>query len=242
MRDEAWHVVLDPDGTVLAATDGAPAQWVGAHLENCRDAPRELKEAALAALRAVHRPGRPVLVTALPLPSAVRTVHLMTIEALPVRRVPTDLRSLLTETLDALRQQAEAIDVAMHIVIDPGVPERMALDAGKIAWAVATLVGNALRYVRSGSRRMPGGTITVQVTYDAPAAEATITVQDDGTGIPRDKLPSLVAPARDRARPVGLGLAMVRDVIAAHGGRVDVQSSTDAFGHGTIIRLTFPSS
>ena len=48
-----------------------------------------------------------------------------------------------------------------------------------------------------------------------------------------------VGPDQPRA---GLGLSMIREVAAAHGGRVDVHSETNAFRRGTTIRLTLPVS
>jgi signal transduction histidine kinase len=68
-----------------------------------------------------------------------------------------------------------------------------------------------------------------------------VEVQDDGPGIAPETLQLLTGTNRDRARP-GLALAMIRDVVEAHGGRVDIQSRTDASIHGTTVRLTLPIS
>ena len=46
-------------------------------------------------------------------------------------------------------------------------PCRSCLDGDKVAWAVASLVGTALRHVRRGTQLMPGGSIDVNVRYDA---------------------------------------------------------------------------
>ena len=233
-----WHLVLSRDGTVLGATDGAPASWVGTRLDDRDDVPEDLKQAERTVLGSAGHSALPVARSVV-LPSIEQRVHLTVIDALPLTRVPTDLRALLPLTLDPLQRQAEASDITVKLVVGDDVPARIPIDAQKIAWATAVLVGNALRYVRSGSRTMPGGSITVRVTYTPTPAEVTIEVQDDGAGIPADKLPFLFSVAPDQPR-LGLGLSMVRDVVLAHTGHLEVQSETDTFRHGTTVRLRLP--
>ena len=125
-----------------------------------------------------------------------------------------------------MQRQAKAFDVTLNVVVDDQVPALVPLDAEKIAWAITVLVGNALRYVHHGSQVMPGGSIAVRVTYNSAGPEITIEVQDDGAGIPADKLRSLFSVGPDQPR-VGLGLSMIREVVAAHAGHIDVHSDTD---------------
>src|SRR4030095_3595264 len=88
-------------------------------------------------------------------------------DAMPLRRAPTDVRELLRWSLEALRLQAEARDVALNVQVEKDVPAFVSLDRTKIAWVITALVGNALRYVRPGSQTMPGGSIAVRGTYDS---------------------------------------------------------------------------
>jgi two-component system OmpR family sensor kinase len=74
-----------------------------------------------------------------------------------------------------------------------------------------------------------------------PTAEVTIDVQDDGPGIPPDTVSRLFKRDGLNVRGAGLALLFIRDIMAAHGGCVDVHSSIAAIGHGTTIRLTFPA-
>ena len=187
--------------------------------------------------RAIHT-GSPV-VASVSLQSIPHVAHLTVIDALPLRRHPTDLRALLRSTLVALQRQAKASDVTLNVTVDDRVPAAVPLDAQKIAWAIAALVGNALRYVRHGSQMMPGGSIAVRVACDPSASEVTIEVQDDGAGIPAEKLPLLFSVGTDQPR-LGLGLSMIREVVLAHAGHIEVQSNTDAFRQGTTVRLTLP--
>jgi signal transduction histidine kinase len=234
-----WGVVLARDGTVLSVTDGAPASWIGARLFETDDVPEVVKEAGRALIERSHRAGHPATGTVSwrsgekPL-----RLHLTVVEALPVRRVPTDLPSLMRSSLDVLQRQAKSLDVALTIEA-PNELEPVHLDADKIAWALTALVGNALRYVRHGSHTMPGGTVTVRVRYAAAAREVTIEVQDDGPGISPQRLRGLSGEGHTGTR-VGLGLAMVREVVVAHGGTLEILSDTDALGPGTTVRLTLP--
>jgi signal transduction histidine kinase len=233
-----WHLVLSRDGTVLAAMDGAPPSWVGTRLGNREDAPEDLKEAGRTVLASADHSASPVAASVL-LQSLQHAVHLTVVDALPLRRAPTDLRALLRATLEALQRQAKAFDVDLNVVVDNQVPAVVSLDAEKIAWATTALVGNALRYVHHGSHAMPGGSIAVRVTYNSTGSEVTIEVQDDGSGIPVDKLRLLFSIGPDQSR-VGLGLSMVREIVAAHSGHIEVHSETDALRRGTTIRLTLP--
>lgn len=233
-----WHLVLGRDGTVLVATDGAPPSWIGKRIEDCCEAPEDLKVAARDLLdHAVHSTGP--LSERVALHSLQHPACLTVIDALPLHRSPIDLRVLLRSSLDALQRQAKAADVTLKVVVDSHVPHVVWLDPEKIAWVTTALVGNALRYVRHGSFTMPSGSITVRATYNSAGPDVTIQVQDDGSGIPGDKLQLLFSTGSDLPR-VGLGLLMVREVVAAHGGHLEVHSDTKAFMSGTTIRLTLP--
>jgi signal transduction histidine kinase len=87
---------------------------------------------------------------------------------------------------------------------------------------------------------MPGRTITVRVALDPVPSEVTIEVQDDGPGIPADTVTRLFKRDGLNVRGAGLALLLMSDICVAHGGRVDVRSSTAASDHGTTVRMMFP--
>jgi signal transduction histidine kinase len=238
MAAAAWRLILSRDGTVLAATDGAPSSWVGRRLQDQVDVPEDVREAGRAVVgRALHTVS---VVEESTTPSSLQhDLHLTVVDALPIRRAPTDLGSLLRLSLDALHRQARAVDVTLNILVDKNVPASVPLDGEKIAWATAMLVGNALRYVHHGSKTMPGGSISVRAAYDSPGPDISIEVQDDGAGIPADRLRLLFGAGADQPR-LGLGLLMVREVVAAHAGHLEVHSETDPGRSGTTVRLTLP--
>jgi len=159
------------------------------------------------------------------------------VDAIPLNRTLTDLPGLLGGTVETLRQQAAALDVSLSVEAAPGLP-RVRVDAEKIAWAVATLVGNALRYVRCGTRRLPGGSI--RVILRAEAGAVVIAVEDDGPGIPPEKVARLFLRGAGVTHGTGLALMLIQDVLVAHGGSVDVESHTDAFASGTTVSMRIP--
>jgi len=158
-------------------------------------------------------------------------------DAIPLRRSSTDLPALIAGTVETLQEQAAALDVALTVDAQPGLP-LVNVDAEKIAWAVATLVGNAFRYVRRGSRRRPGGGIHVQLR--AEDGSVVIRVEDDGPGITPDKLERLLVRGAGVRHGAGLGLMLIQDVVVAHGGTIEVQSRSDGFESGTTVVLRVP--
>src|SRR5262249_35296272 len=81
----------------------------------------------------------------------------------------------------------------------------------------------------------------VRLTHDATRGELQIAVGDDGPGIPPERLPWLLARPPGASRAVGVALMLVRDVVAAHGGRVTVDSRVDGPDHGTTFTISLPT-
>ena len=238
--DRDSQIVIGSDGTVLAATDDLPPGLVDVSLEHCTTLSREVRDAGKALLSQLRRSGGRVLSGSLALDGGSRSVHLVAVEALAVRRTATDLRALLASKLAVVSSQAVSAGVALDVAVTDDVPAAVQVDTDKIAWAVTTLVGNALRYVRSGSRRMPGGTIGVRATFDPSRSQLTIAVQDDGPGIQADTVARLFKRDGLDVRGAGLALLLMSEICAAHGGTINVQSSVDASSHGTTVTLTLP--
>jgi len=85
-----------------------------------------------------------------------------------------------------------------------------------------------------------GGTIEVRVAFDSARSQVTIEVHDDGLAF--RPIRRAAVQTRWPGRPGrGLALLLMSDICAAHGGTVDVRSSTNPSDHGTTIRLTLPS-
>jgi signal transduction histidine kinase len=235
------QIVIGPDGIVLAATGELPPGLVDVHLEHCDALSREIRDAGQALLHQLRRSGNRVLTRRVALDGGGRSVQLVAIEALAIRRTATDVRTLLPSKLAVITSQAAAADVMLSVVVADDVPAVVHLDSDKIMWAVTTLVGNALRYVRSAPRRISGGKIKVRATFDPTSSEVTIEVKDDGPGIPADTVTRLFRRDGLNVRGAGLALLLMSDICAAHGGTIDVHSRVGASEHGTTVRLTFPT-
>lgn len=234
-----WQVVLTADGAVLAVAGGAPSEWIGTRLDDRGDLPAAMREAVRTLLDDLHGSISPMAAATTEGPTK-QAIQLIAIEAVPLRRAAIDLRELLVSSVNLMTPQASAAGVDLTLTVDPAQPASISVDPEKVAWAVTALIGNALRYVRRGSRLMPGGLISITTTYDPAAAHLVIAVRDDGVGIPPDKLPNLFRRTTDHPMTAGLGLRLMHDVVSAHGGRVDVESRTDTSDHGTTVLLTFP--
>lgn len=147
-----------------------------------------------------------------------------------------DLREVVATTLEARRADAERRHQFLTVQLTPD-PVIVDADAVRLVQVVSNLVDNAVKYTPDA------GHISIAVTTDA--AEAAIVVQDDGTGIPSERLDSIFEPfvqlseSRDAARGgMGLGLPLVRRLTEMHGGTVDVTSG--GCGCGTRFAVHLP--
>lgn len=157
---------------------------------------------------------------------------------IPLQFEETDVPELLLASLRPLMEQAARDRIDLRVAAMGDIPP-VQVDREKIAWSVTALVGNALRYVAHGATvGEMGGSVVVHVTREEGSEDISISVQDDGPGIPDDKLPFLFERRRGAVHADGLALSLVRQIVAAHGGRIDVESRRDPDDHGTSITIT----
>ena len=164
---------------------------------------------------------------------------------MPEQNVPlhfeeTDVAELLRTSLRPLVEQAARSRIDLRIATLGEVP-RLRVDREKLAWSVTALVGNALRYVTHGETSGDvGGSVLVHVTRELGSDCVSISVQDDGPGIPDDKLPFLFERRRGAVHADGLALSLVRQIVAAHGGRIEVETRREPESHGTSFTIALP--
>jgi len=146
-------------------------------------------------------------------------------------RETTDLRKPVREAADLVRAELEERGGSLTVTL-PEKPLLAKVDAGHTKRAVLNLLRNAAQasdYVRLGAGLENG--------------EVMIAVSDDGSGVPQDMQGRVFDPfVTDKAQGAGLGLAIVRKVVEAHGGRVELADPGDANGgRGAEFRIYFGS-
>ena len=161
----------------------------------------------------------------------LRTLSLAEAGALPIHREPTDLAALAAAVVAANGPMAAARGVTL--VAADAAPFVTSVDPVRVREILANLVANALRHTPAG------GSVTVTVT--AGADEAVFEVRDTGEGIAREDLGRVFDRFQRRADTggSGLGLTIVRDLAAAHGGSVEVESDGIP-GRGSTFRVRLP--
>jgi len=151
-----------------------------------------------------------------------------------------DLVGLLADMVAAFGPVAEAEGVALDAQIPADLP-RVPADPARISQVLHNLLANALRHTPAG------GTISLHAGYEAGERQHVwLTVQDSGEGIAAEHLPHVFDrfyrgdPARSRATGgAGLGLAIVRAIVEAHGGQVSA-ASDGIPGHGSAFTVRLP--
>jgi signal transduction histidine kinase len=161
--------------------------------------------------------------------------HLAAVESIPLHRQAVDVGVLLELTTEVMQRQARALGIVLTLHIDDDVPTKVQLDRDKVAWAITSLVGGALRHAHGPDRR-----VDVHVSWDGASSILTVSVRDNGPGIPPDRLSRLLT--REGWHPgSALALLLVEDIAVAHGGRLEVESKTDQFDHFMAVRFTIPT-
>jgi PAS domain S-box-containing protein len=140
---------------------------------------------------------------------------------LQIDRRPVDLRVVIEHALDSVRRETEHHRVTC--TIDPE-GAWVSGDAMRLEQIVVNLLGNAAKFTPGGGR--------IEVRLDRHESLARITVSDSGQGIEAGMLPHVFESFRQadssstrRHGGLGLGLAIVRRLVALHGGRVEASSA-----------------
>lgn len=144
------------------------------------------------------------------------------------------IEEIVTGVLDTMRIISVGKDVSIAYTADGELPP-LQLDRIKITQAVQNLVSNAVQYSPAGA--------AVEVRLHPCPGGIEIEVEDHGPGIPAGELPQLFKPftrlstvSLSKQRSVGLGLAITRRLIEAHGGTIDVRSEVGK-GSTFFVRL-----
>jgi signal transduction histidine kinase len=152
------------------------------------------------------------------------------------RKEPHDLARLVRDVLVLVEKDLQVHRIHCDLELE-GHPHA-SLNAGQIQQVLLNLIVNARQAMQ------PGNPMTVSVRENTQEGWAEVSVKDTGSGIPADVLPHIfdrfytTKSADQRGQGgTGLGLAMCKEVVEAHDGRIRVET---AIGHGTRFTLMFP--
>ena len=164
-----------------------------------------------------------------------KLLELMTLGSANLQMDPVSLKEVVGEVAVSLRP----VMAQSELTLECGCPE-LILDMDRELFK--SLLYNLLDNARKASRR--GGRLAL--TAREADGQAEILVRDYGRGIPQEELDKVCQPfymvdkSRSRkAGGAGLGLALCREIVSAHGGAMDIDSRP---GEGTLITLHFPLS
>jgi two-component system sensor histidine kinase BaeS len=204
-----------------------PLAALQAGLEELRDGLVEPSPQGLAALHDQSlRLGRVV--------SDLAELSAVEASAVPERRTEVDLSQVARDELAARDSQLRAAGLAVGSRLDGSVLVRA--DSDRLHQAVGNLLANAARYCR------PGDEVAIEVR--AEDNQAVLEVIDSGPGIAADELPHIFdrlwrGRAAKQVAGSGIGLAVAREIVVAHGGTIEAGSPV---GAGTTITIRLPKS
>jgi len=151
-----------------------------------------------------------------------------------LERTPVDLAAVADRRAGAVRQQFENKGIALSWEVEPVVVDG---DFKRLEQIVANLLSNALRYTD------PGGRVVVRVRLES--GNAILEVADTGIGVAEGDVEHVFERfwrgEKSRSRTTGgagIGLAIVKELVRAHGGQVSVDSAP---GEGSTFRVTLPA-
>jgi len=170
----------------------------------------------------------------------LRTLSLAEGGQLPLKQEMVDVRELLSDVATSFSGQAEAAGVDLRMEEDGASSQPLSVtgDAGRLDQVLSNLVANALRHSSAGG--------AVVLRAEALPGGVRIQVADNGSGIPSEDLPFIFdrfwrgdrSRQRGGAATSGLGLAISRQLVQAHGGRIEVESQP---GQGTTFTIDLPA-
>ena len=150
---------------------------------------------------------------------------------LKLHREPTSIAELLNRVADAYRHRAEQKMIILNVEANSSLPE-INLDPTRMEQVLGNIVSNALRYTPEGGK--------IQLSAKQIEGSLTVSVIDNGSGIPADILPHIFERSYrgDESRSgseSGLGLAIAKSIVELHGGIIHAASDQN----GTHFLITF---
>ncbi len=154
---------------------------------------------------------------------------------LPLERERFDLDDLVDGVAASRRALAEAAGITLRARMAPS-PVPVHADPARVEQVLLILIDNALRHTASGGE--------IEIRVDREGDEATLAVRDTGEGIPLDEQPFVFdrfyrGDRSREGRSAGLGLAIARGLVLAHGGVIELDSTP---GEGSTFTVRLPAA
>jgi signal transduction histidine kinase len=154
-------------------------------------------------------------------------------------RTPTDLAKLIESSLVLLEREMMKYRIQIETQFEPAP---LAMVCGN---EIQQVLLNLLTNARQSMPR--GGRIVLRIAHDTASGTVDLTVRDSGAGIPADVLPRIFdryfttksGPDASGKGGTGVGLAMCREIIESHQGKIRVESTV---GVGTAFTLKLPAA
>jgi PAS domain S-box-containing protein len=153
-----------------------------------------------------------------------------------LKREPLDLAVVVRDAVDAARPAIEGGNHLLQVSL-PGPPVAVEGDAVRLVQVLSNLLNNAARYTETGGR--------IDIALTTEGAEAVLRVRDNGRGIDPANLEKIFTPffrgdgkATRDGGGLGIGLALARDLVELHGGRIEARS--DGPGRGSEFVVCLP--
>ncbi|MEH6437526.1 PAS domain-containing sensor histidine kinase [Massilia sp. DD77] len=147
----------------------------------------------------------------------------------------THLQVLLSEAVDSCRAAAQAHQISFHLSF-PAVPIEVEVDSRRINQVFVNLINNAIKY------NHPGGDVWLTATADQ--THFVCYLKDNGKGIPPELQPKIFDvftqaenTGAQRGEGLGIGLAVVKEIVSLHQGTVEVRSEGVGKGSEFIVRV-----
>jgi two-component system, OmpR family, sensor histidine kinase BaeS len=152
---------------------------------------------------------------------------------LTLHREPVEPRQFVEEVVAAFRARAAEKGIGLSADVAPEAPASVEADPVRVAEVLRNLVANAIRHTPAGG--------SVRVRTEGGPSGVAFAVSDTGPGIPPEQLPHVFERfvKSSDSGGAGLGLAIAKRLVEAHGGRIEARSPE---GGGAEIVFTLPSA
>jgi signal transduction histidine kinase len=160
----------------------------------------------------------------------LRTLALAESGSLQLKKEPIELLSFLSDVTSVFHAQAASAGVTIAVNVAGNLP-LLEIDPSRMRQVLANLLANDLRYSPAGG--------TIRLTGETDTKNILIIVQDDGPGIPPEDLQHVFERfyKSTDSGGMGLGLAIAKHLVEAHGGSLTAENAPD---RGTIFRILLP--